>query len=184
METNRVLDLSSWIPNYDEATDPVYAASVANVKRELEVIMSKPRCIRCKIDPEEYSLNIHSKGVDMVCAVCLKKYMKKYCAKACFFCDQIRPSDIRMLMAHYDDMMIQFHYIVCKHHDCVKKWRETEKSMKNNGFNVASQCGECAKYLTIGERKTCSRCMLVPYCDITCQRKHWPKHKLMCMPTI
>lgn len=30
------------------------------------------------------------------------------------------------------------------------------------------------------KNKTCSRCKLVYYCSATCQKKHWPVHKVAC----
>jgi len=44
-----------------------------------------------------------------------------------------------------------------------------------------SYASECGKEDGGGvSLKTCKSCMLVKYCDTTCQHKHWPKHKKQC----
>ena len=40
-------------------------------------------------------------------------------------------------------------------------------------------CAECGEEGG-GNLKTCKRCMLVKYCNASCQHKHWPKHKILC----
>ena len=40
------------------------------------------------------------------------------------------------------------------------------------------KCENCGKYSS--DAKNCARCKKVCYCDKTCQKKHWPKHKLEC----
>lgn len=39
-------------------------------------------------------------------------------------------------------------------------------------------CGSCLKPNPSLQR--CSRCHLVHYCSVECQKKHWPKHKSAC----
>ena len=39
-----------------------------------------------------------------------------------------------------------------------------------------SCCAECGEE----SLETCKSCMLIMYCNTTCQRKHWPKHKSDC----
>ena len=45
-------------------------------------------------------------------------------------------------------------------------------------MNQISVC--CASALGGVNLKTCKRCMLVKYCNASCQHKHWPKHKILC----
>ena len=40
-------------------------------------------------------------------------------------------------------------------------------------------CAECGEEGGVN-LKTCKRCMLVKYCNASCQHKHWPKHKILC----
>jgi hypothetical protein len=44
---------------------------------------------------------------------------------------------------------------------------------------TASCCVECGEEGGIG-LQTCKSCMLVKYCNTTCQRNHWAKHKQVC----
>lgn len=45
---------------------------------------------------------------------------------------------------------------------------------------ICSNCGKSG--LEIGsELKRCTRCKTVYYCDATCQKSHWKKHKLECV---
>ena len=44
---------------------------------------------------------------------------------------------------------------------------------------TASCCAECGEEGG-ASLKACKSCMLVKYCDATCQRNHWPKHKAAC----
>lgn len=40
---------------------------------------------------------------------------------------------------------------------------------------TCSTCGEERKHL-----KRCTRCKMVQYCDVCCQKLHWPNHKKFC----
>lgn len=45
------------------------------------------------------------------------------------------------------------------------------------------RCANCDKKAAPGkELKRCTRCKSTFYCDATCQRGHWPDHKISCMP--
>ena len=44
----------------------------------------------------------------------------------------------------------------------------------------ADVCHSC--YTSSSSLKPCTRCKLAKYCDMSCQEKDWPKHKLVCMP--
>src|SRR5579872_5115623 len=39
-------------------------------------------------------------------------------------------------------------------------------------------CGSCNK--TAEKLQKCTGCYFILYCDRDCQKKHWPKHKLVC----
>jgi len=41
-------------------------------------------------------------------------------------------------------------------------------------------CADCGEEEGGGSLKTCKSCMLVKYCDASCQRNHWPTHKAAC----
>ncbi len=43
-----------------------------------------------------------------------------------------------------------------------------------------NRCAECKK--TSLNSKRCSRCRVIIYCGVECQRKHWPQHKNACIP--
>ena len=47
---------------------------------------------------------------------------------------------------------------------------------------VPSRCADCGGVAggDIVSLKSCKACMLVKYCNVKCQRKHWPKHKKQC----
>jgi len=52
--------------------------------------------------------------------------------------------------------------------------------MNNRNDDATTHC--CAECGNDGgaSLKTCKSCMLVRYCNPTCQHKHWPKHKIEC----
>jgi hypothetical protein len=60
-------------------------------------------------------------------------------------------------------------------------------SLKNRGkihpkttpaqlLDAISECANCGKYATV----RCSRCDIARYCNKTCQKKNWEKHKKTC----
>ena len=51
--------------------------------------------------------------------------------------------------------------------------------MNNRDDASARCCAECGKEGSVS-LKTCKACMSVRYCNASCQRKHWPKHKVPC----
>ncbi|MDE2100877.1 MAG: zinc finger MYND domain-containing protein [Patescibacteria group bacterium] len=42
-------------------------------------------------------------------------------------------------------------------------------------------CGGCREMIPKGEEKRCSRCKVVYYCGVKCQKGHWPLHKHACV---
>ena len=44
--------------------------------------------------------------------------------------------------------------------------------------NNQSNCADCGK--NGNDLKACTACKLVKYCDATCQKAHWSKHKKEC----
>jgi ubiquitin carboxyl-terminal hydrolase 4/11 len=48
-----------------------------------------------------------------------------------------------------------------------------------DSISGVSHCGACQAYQA---RLRCTQCMSVQYCDRSCQRSHWPFHKLQCKP--
>jgi len=56
-----------------------------------------------------------------------------------------------------------------------KELHETKINMK------LLNCPSCDfRFNTFTRGMMCSKCKIVKYCNQVCQRKHWPKHKLMC----
>ena len=53
-------------------------------------------------------------------------------------------------------------------------------TMASNTDPVEKQkcCAGCQQ--NTQKPKRCSRCRVVVYCSIECQRKHWPQHKIVC----
>ena len=50
-------------------------------------------------------------------------------------------------------------------------------------FNI-KKCGYhyCSKsQYSYNKWKKCSRCKNIRYCSKTCQKKHWPEHKVICV---
>lgn len=46
---------------------------------------------------------------------------------------------------------------------------------------VANCCGQCLKYKSRDAKMNhCQRCTVVLYCDRTCQKKHYHRHKKLC----
>ncbi|XP_074861714.1 ubiquitin carboxyl-terminal hydrolase 19 isoform X1 [Carettochelys insculpta] len=47
-----------------------------------------------------------------------------------------------------------------------------------------SKCAACQKQQQVEEEKLrrCTRCYRVGYCNVLCQRMHWPDHKALCRP--
>jgi len=47
-----------------------------------------------------------------------------------------------------------------------------------------SDCMTCSKCYRVGTKylqlRRCSRCFLVAYCSVTCQKQHWKEHKTIC----
>ena len=50
-------------------------------------------------------------------------------------------------------------------------------SESDKDISVCANCGFEGTNLL-----RCSRCKLVHYCDKTCQKNHWKKHKKYCIP--
>jgi hypothetical protein len=56
--------------------------------------------------------------------------------------------------------------------------RSTSTTKKQKG-----QCAGCgAKEETVKKMMKCSRCEIVRYCSVACQKKHWCIHKKVCAP--
>lgn len=55
----------------------------------------------------------------------------------------------------------------------------TDSSVEESKRTVYA-CSFCGK--TMISRQTCSRCRLNQYCNATCQKQDWPKHKPQCKP--
>ena len=51
--------------------------------------------------------------------------------------------------------------------------RSTDSVLENSGY-VCAYCGELTKCLS------CSVCRMEYYCSASCQKSHWPQHKLKC----
>ena len=51
--------------------------------------------------------------------------------------------------------------------------------MNNHDDAIAHCCAECGKEEGVS-LKMCKSCLETKYCDATCQKNHWPKHKKAC----
>ena len=51
--------------------------------------------------------------------------------------------------------------------------------MNNHEDAIAHCCAECGKEEGVS-LKMCKSCLETKYCDATCQKNHWPKHKKQC----
>ena len=59
----------------------------------------------------------------------------------------------------------------------VGKWNCFKATLAAEG---GPQCSGCA--IIYNRLKQCSRCMSALYCSVTCQKRHWPLHKTVCLP--
>lgn len=55
---------------------------------------------------------------------------------------------------------------------------QVKNSTESNSLSVVQKCSNCGK--TDEKLKVCSKCHFERYCDVPCQRKHWPTHKKVC----
>jgi hypothetical protein len=69
---------------------------------------------------------------------------------------------------------------------CAEKMLSTLASVtgqeKISPSEVVTQCNNCERlnYGGESERLNCSRCNIACYCNVECQKAHWPKHKKAC----
>jgi len=60
--------------------------------------------------------------------------------------------------------------------------KKKKKKKKSNPLSPVYFCDApaCVKITEEDDKKSCSNCMCFYYCNVECQKKHWPTHKLMC----
>lgn len=58
---------------------------------------------------------------------------------------------------------------------------ESAKVMRA-AFRIYPQCAQCSRIFSdaVAERKVCAGCQVPFYCNVDCQKAHWPVHKPKC----
>lgn len=103
---------------------------------------------------------------NLTCSICNAKTKCKIdkTYPGCRFCMEI-------LYVNMDNTRVHYSY-------CSSEHAKLFKRMCGNEENLFKVCAECRA--TSKDFKSCARCMDVSYCDVSCQKKHWPSHKVIC----
>lgn len=106
--------------------------------------------------------------------------------RRCFFCQETVALDDEHIAYQYRASSTNVHFLVVAHH-CTKApckgaaraWvQEVRKNAPPTTNHLCAQCGASdalkAKFLA------CGHCLLVNYCSVACQKKHWSTHRPFC----
>ena len=114
--------------------------------------------------------------------------VSRYRQSKCTFCEiSLDTSENKVKKPSCACADIQYCSNNCKKRDkpkhckiCGKNTQKGSKSQKPSSISVAKlpKCELCDTELLWSEK--CSECDNADYCNLSCQRKHWPSHKLVC----
>ena len=97
----------------------------------------------------------------------------------CSQCKNIckRGDGISMKSPEYDG---DFIFVTCSEKCTQKTWKEIRKKAKQTNSLCLMICVYCKK--PADNMKKCSKCRVMHYCSVDCQKADWKTHKLICKP--
>ena len=112
----------------------------------------------------------HTIELQPYCIVCSKmvftcKYVDNNSLDECKHCIEIPFTNFNNIV----------HKPICSF-ECLDA--ERKKLFAAEGMSMQYRCSYCRQL--VEKMRRCSHCKKTYYCDVTCQRNHWPAHKIQC----